>query len=126
MPNRSGSFDMICSTAALTLRFGTHGKGAGCSFCTERSVKTARRRRSRSVRAAPDTPAIESYNAEHEADILILRRKYLNNIVEQDHRAINRVARPALAFKSFNSAVETLAGVELMHMVQKGAVGNYG
>ena len=47
-----------------------------------------------------NTAAIESYNAEHEADIEIRRIKYLNNIVEQDHRADRtHVARPMLAFK---------------------------
>jgi putative transposase len=71
-------------------------------------------------KSGANTAAIESYNAEHEADIEIRRKKYLNNIVEQDHRAIKRVARPALGFKSFCSAAATLAGVELMHMIRKG------
>ncbi len=46
--------------------------------------------------------------------------KYLNNIVEQDHRAIKRKARSMLGFKSFWPAAVTLAGVELMHMIRKG------
>ena len=46
--------------------------------------------------------------------------KYLNNLVEQDHRAIKRMTRPILGFKSFWSAAVTLAGVELMHMIRKG------
>ena len=46
--------------------------------------------------------------------------KYLNNIVEQDHRAIKRQTRPMLGFKSFWTAAVTLAGVELMHMIRKG------
>jgi transposase-like protein len=71
-------------------------------------------------KSGANTAAIESYNAEHEADIEIRRRKYLNNIVEQDHRAIKRVAWPALGFKSFRSSAATLAGVELMHMIRKG------
>jgi len=37
--------------------------------------------------------AIESYNAEHQADVEIRQVKYLNNILEQDHRAVKRVAR---------------------------------
>jgi IS6 family transposase len=45
---------------------------------------------------------------------------YLNNIVEQDHRAIKRMTRPMLGFKSFWSAAITLAGIELMHMIRKG------
>ena len=64
--------------------------------------------------------AIESHNAEHEAGIEIRWVKYLNNIVEQDHRAIKRLVRPMLGFKSFRSAAVTLAGIELMHMIRKG------
>jgi putative transposase len=46
--------------------------------------------------------------------------KYLNNIVEQDHRAIKRQTRPMLGFKFFWSAAVTLAGIEIMHMIRKG------
>ena len=59
-------------------------------------------------------------NAEHEAGIEMRQVKYLNNIVEQDHRAIKRAVRPMLGFKSFWSAAITLAGIELMHMIRKG------
>jgi putative transposase len=46
--------------------------------------------------------------------------KYLNNVVEQDHRAVKRITRRMLGFKSFDGAQYTLAGVELMHMLKKG------
>src|SRR5437870_9828364 len=46
-------------------------------------------------------------------------RKYLNNIVEQDHRGVKRVTRPMLGFKAFAAAQDTLVGIELMHMIQK-------
>lgn len=46
--------------------------------------------------------------------------KYLNNIVEQDHRAIKRVTKPMLNFKSFCAAKCVSAGIELMHMIRKG------
>ena len=46
--------------------------------------------------------------------------KYLNNIVEQDHRAIKRITRPMLGFKSFRSARIIIAGIETMHMIGKG------
>jgi len=52
--------------------------------------------------------------------IEIRQIKYLNNIVEQDHRAIKRIVQPMLGFKSFNSARRTLCGIELMHMLKKG------
>ena len=66
------------------------------------------------------TAAIGSYNTDHNAGIEMRQIKYLNNIVEQDHRAIKRQIRPMLGFKSFWSAAVTLAGVELMHMIRKG------
>jgi putative transposase len=71
-------------------------------------------------KSGANTAAIDSYNLEHETDIEIRQNKYLNNIVEQDHRAVKRVTRPALGFKSFRSAAATLAGVEVMHMIRKG------
>jgi putative transposase len=40
--------------------------------------------------------------------------------VEQDHRAIKRVTKRMLNFKSFRSAKNVLAGIELMHMIRKG------
>ena len=52
--------------------------------------------------------------------IKIRQVKYLNNIVEQDHRAVKRVTRPMLGFKSFRSAQAVLAGIELIHMIRKG------
>jgi transposase, IS6 family len=48
--------------------------------------------------------------------------KFLNNIVEQDHRRIKRLVRPGLGFKSFTSASQTLAGYEAMAMIRKGQV----
>jgi putative transposase len=64
--------------------------------------------------------AIRGYNTEHDTAIIIRRVKYLNNIVEQDHRSVKRVTHPMLGFKSFNAAQCTLAGVEVMHMLRKG------
>jgi putative transposase len=46
--------------------------------------------------------------------------QYLNNVVEQDHRAVKRITRPMLGFKSFDAARHTLTGIELMHMLRKG------
>jgi transposase-like protein len=48
--------------------------------------------------------------------------KYLNNIVEQDHRRIKRLVRPGLGFQSFHTARRTLAGYEAMAMIRKGQV----
>lgn len=46
--------------------------------------------------------------------------KYLNKIVEQDHRFIKKITNPVKGFKAFHSADATLAGVELQHMLRKG------
>ena len=51
--------------------------------------------------------------------IEIRQIKYLNNIVEQDHRFIKKITRPALGFKSFKSADATIKGIELHHMLHK-------
>jgi putative transposase len=67
-----------------------------------------------------NTAAIESYNAEQATAIELRQVKYLNNVVEQDHRAVKRLVRPMLGFKAFRSARITLAGIELMHMINKG------
>ena len=72
--------------------------------------------------------AMDEINARGETAIIVRQVKYLNNIVEQDHRAIKRVTKPMLNFKSFCAAKYVLAGIELMHMIRKGqlmmAVGN--
>jgi transposase-like protein len=46
--------------------------------------------------------------------------KYLNNIVEQDHRAIKRRCASMAGFKSFANAAITIAGIELAHRIRKG------
>jgi putative transposase len=69
--------------------------------------------------SAANAAAIRRYNTEHGTTIVIRQIKYLNNIVEQDHRAVKRVTRPILGFKSFEAAQSTLTGIELMHMIKK-------
>jgi transposase-like protein len=69
--------------------------------------------------SAANEAAIKSYNEEHGTTIAIRKIKYLNNIVEQDHRGVKRVTRPMLGFKSFDAAQGTLVGIELMHMIKK-------
>ncbi len=64
--------------------------------------------------------AIENYNSDMNTSIELRQVKYLNNIVEQDHRAIKRMTRPMLGFKSFWSAAITLAGIEIMLRHERG------
>src|SRR5262249_42753253 len=63
--------------------------------------------------------AIKCYNEAHGTAIIIRQVKYLNNIVEQDHRAVKRVTRPMLEFKASDAAQDTLVGIERMHMIKK-------
>lgn len=49
----------------------------------------------------------------------IRQKKYLNNIIEQDHRFIKKLTRPMLGFKNFNSAKRTLSGIENVRMIKK-------
>jgi len=52
-------------------------------------------------------------------NISAVRSKYLNNMIEQDHRFIKRRTRPMLGFKSFRSASATLDGIEVAQMIRK-------
>jgi putative transposase len=70
--------------------------------------------------SAAKAAAIRSYNQEHGTAIALRQVRYLNKMVEQDHRAVKRSTRPMLGFKSCDAAQYTLAGVELMHMLKKG------
>jgi transposase-like protein len=70
--------------------------------------------------SAANEAAIKGYNAAHGTSIAIRKIKYLNNIVEQDHRGVKRVTRPMMGFKSFDAAQSTFTGIELMHMLRKG------
>lgn len=58
--------------------------------------------------------------------INIVQSKYINNIIEQDHRFIKRITRPMLGFKACHSAAATLAGVEIAHMIRKGQLAQTG
>ena len=48
--------------------------------------------------------------------------RFLNNIVEQDHRSIKRRVRASQGFRSFHSAARTIAGIETVNMIRKGQV----
>jgi putative transposase len=71
-------------------------------------------------KSGANTAALEALQQETGAEIEIRQIKYLNNRVEQDHRAVKRIVRPMLGFKTFRSARTTLQGIELMHMIKKG------
>ncbi|MBC8951652.1 transposase [Xenorhabdus sp. PB62.4] len=73
-------------------------------------------------KSGANTAALATLNADkpEEENITIRQSKYLNNLVEQDHRNIKRRTRQMLGFKSFRRAQTLLAGIELIHMIRKG------
>ena len=72
-------------------------------------------------RSGSNTTAIKRYNTTHKTAIIIRHSKYLNNIVEQDHRAVKRKVRPMSGFKLFWAACSAIiAGIEVMHAIRKG------
>ena len=55
-------------------------------------------------------------------EVKLRQIKYLNNIVEQDHRGIKRLVKPTMGFGSFNTARRTIRGYEIINMMRKGQV----
>ena len=69
----------------------------------------------------------EAFTLSHDEKVLphdcILRRvKYLNNVIEQDHRFVKKKVRASQCFKRFHTAERTLEGIEAMNMLRKGQV----
>lgn len=63
--------------------------------------------------------AIRIYNKRSYSKIQIRQCKFLNNIVEQDHRFVKKRIVRSLGFKEFESAKRTLSGIEMVHMIRK-------
>jgi transposase-like protein len=129
---------------AVSVRGGAHylyravdkyGKTVDSLLCTDRGESSARAFFTKAMKThEPRRPRklnIDGNAASHRAlrlmrqenpawqRVLIRSRRYLNNIVEQDHRAIKRRCVPMLALKSFRTASITPAGLELAHRIRK-------
>jgi len=70
-------------------------------------------------KSGANTAAIKQYNNDTGKRVKTRQCKYLNNVVEQDHRLIKRITKPMLGFKNFFSAQRTLAGIKLVRMIKK-------
>src|SRR5580692_4133339 len=112
-----------------------YGKTVDSLLCADRSEISARKFFTKALKTHhprwPTKLNLDGNAASHRA-LFVLRqenpdwrsveirsRRYLNNIVEQDHRAIKRRCAPMLAMKSFHTAAITLAGIELAHRICK-------
>ena len=71
-------------------------------------------------KSGANTAAITRMQADSGLPIEMRQSKYLNNLVEQDHRAVKLITRPMLGFETFICARILLAGIEVMHMIRKG------
>lgn len=129
---------------AVSVRGGKHylyravdsqGKSVDHLLCADRSRDAAQaffRKAIRNATGWPRTINLDGNQASHlalrmlgEEDprwqrVVVRERRYLNNIVEQDHRAIKSRCASMLGFKSFGTAAITLAGIELAHRIRKG------
>ncbi|MEW9586895.1 IS6 family transposase [Paraburkholderia sp. DGU8] len=111
------------------------GKTIDFRLSARRDVAAAKAFFAKAIRTqgrAPETITLDGYAASHravremKADGALPRRtelrssKYLNNLIEQDHRDIKARANVMLGFKRFGSAAVILSGIELMHRIRKG------
>ncbi|MGF6851218.1 transposase-like protein [Paraburkholderia sp. CI3] len=70
--------------------------------------------------------APQAINAERETPIKVRRVKYLNNMVDQNHRASKRIVKPMMGFKDFRCDRVILSGIEVMHVIRKGLMKDVG
>jgi transposase-like protein len=99
-----------------------------------RDIAAAKRFFTRAIEqyGTPETITLDGYPATHSAvaelkQIGVLRpqakvrtSKYLNNLIEQDHRRVKQRIYPMLGFKKFGSATVTISGIELVQKIKKG------
>jgi len=111
------------------------GKTVDFRLSASRDVAAAKAFLAKAIRTqgrAPGTITLGDYTASHRAvremkiDGLLPRHtrvrssKYLNNVIEQDHRHIKSRVNVMLGFKRFRNAAVTISGIELMHRIRKG------
>ena len=70
-------------------------------------------------KSGANTAGINDYNDDEGTDIEIRQNKYLNNMIEQDHRPIKQLCRATLGFKRFRTARITIGGFESMRIIRK-------
>ena len=75
-------------------------------------------------KSGANTAATLSIQADSGLPIEMRQSKYLNNLIEQHHRAVKRITRPMLGFKTFRCARILIAGIQVMHMIRRGQLGD--
>jgi transposase-like protein len=99
-----------------------------------RDIGAAKRFFTRAIdkQGAPEKGTVDGYAATHSAmaelkksgklspQVVVRTSKYLNNLIEQDHRRVKQRIYPMLRFKRFENALVTISGIELAHKIRKG------
>jgi transposase-like protein len=95
------------------------------------AAKAFFRKALRTQQRAPVSITLDGYAASHRAvrempgeddawkHTKLRSSKYLNNLIEQDHRGIKSRTGPMLGFKNFDCAAITIAGIELLRRIRK-------
>ncbi len=114
------------------------GRTVDFRLSARRDVAAAKaffRKAIKSQQGAPQTITLDGYAASHRAvrelkadgslpaDTKLRSSKYLNNLIEQDHRCVKQRIAVMLGFKKCRHAATTIAGIELMHRIGKGQFG---
>ena len=114
------------------------GQTVDFRLSTRRDVAAAKaffRKAIKSQQRQPQTITLDGYAASHRAvhelkadgslptETKLRSSKYLNNLIEQDHRGVKQRIAAMLGFKQFRNAAITIAGIELMHRIRKGQFG---
>ncbi len=111
------------------------GRTVDFRLSANRDVTAAKaffRKAIRSQQHVPQTITLDGHAASHRAvrelkadgllpaDTKLRSSKYLNNLIEQDHRGVKQRIAVMLGFKRFKNAILTIAGIEMMHRIRKG------
>jgi transposase-like protein len=111
------------------------GRTVDFRLSARRDVAAAKaffRKAAKSQQRPPQTITLDGYTASHRAvrelkadgslptDTKLRWSKYLNNLIDQDHRSVKQRVAVMLGFKQFSNAATTIAGIELMHRIRKG------
>ena len=141
---RSPASSWRMDETAVSVRGGRHylyravdrsGKSVASLLCNDRSMEAAQAFFRMAVKQEgvpwPEKVNVDGNSATHRGlrllaeedrrwqNVEVRARRYLNNVVEQDHRAIKQRCAPMLGLKSFRSDATTLAGIELAHRIRK-------